>query len=105
MELDFIRNYFVENKLNVSSLHNKPFQIINNNKNKKLTGNQDFLHSLYNSNLQIKWSNFNNIYKKPETKIPLSGPTETNISTVKPNSFYKRRTSTLQKNYLRFRFT
>ena len=97
MELDFIRNYFVENKLNVSSLHNKPFQIINNNKNKKLTGNQDFLHSLYNSNLQIKWSNFNNIYKKPETKIPLSGPTETNISTVKPNSFYKRRTSTLQK--------
>ena len=97
MELDFIRNYFVENKLNVSSLHNKPFQIIKNKKNKKLTENQDFLHSLYNSNLQIKWSNFNNIYKNPETKIPSSGPTETNIAKLKPNTFYKRRTTTLQK--------
>jgi len=103
MELDFIRNYFVEKKLNVSSSQNQTFQITHTSQNKKLSVNQEFLRSLYNSNLQIKWSNFNSIYKKSEpnlkVKTQISSPVsnETNVAKFKPHSFYKKRTTALQK--------
>ena len=101
MELDFIRNYFVENKLNVSSLHNKPFQIINNNKNKKLTGNQDFLHSLYKLNGQILIIFIKNLRPKYLYRAQLK---ET-YQQLNPIVFIKDERVRYKKNYLRFRFT